>query len=117
MAKKKFIINTSGGRVKRMKVPFTQVANSVLREPGISLKAKGLYSLMYSKPNGYVFDSMRLSKESKDGRDAVRTAMLELIRAGFMTRSKKKTGRCEYELSYPVSAEAEVEEDNYDSAF
>lgn len=87
-----------------MEVNFTQVANSVLREPKISLRAKGLYSLMYSKPPGYVFDSTRLSKESKEGRDAVQVAMNELIRIGFMTRKKLSNGRCEYELSYPKTS-------------
>jgi|GEM_PF-6834341 len=102
MPRKKFKIDTSG-TVRKMEVPFTQVANSVLRDPRISLRAKGLFALMYGKPKGYVFDSMRLSEESKEGRGATLVAMNELIKVGFMVRKKLKTGRNKYTLSYPLT--------------
>lgn len=108
--KKKRRINTQGGRLKKMEVPFTQVANSVLNDPKLSLRAKGLFAYIYSKPHGWEFSTWRMSKESLEGRDAIRTALQELIRAGFLIRKKLATGRVQFNLIFenvkPVEEEA-----------
>ena len=110
--KKKRKINTEGGLLKKMYVPFTQVANSILNDPKLSLRAKGLFSYIYSKPHGWEFSTWRMSKENLEGRDAIRTALKELIKAGFLTRKKLKTGRVQFNLIFknvPVPEE-EAEE-------
>lgn len=66
--------------------PFTQVPNELLRDPTISLKAKGMYALMYSKPDGWMFYESAIVAESRDGKDAVGSAIDELIAAGWLTR-------------------------------
>lgn len=103
MPRKKFKIDPSkaGTIIRRMEVPFTQIANTVLMEKRISLRAKGLFAYMFGKPAGYEFDSKRIAKDNKEGREAVRIAMKELIAIGFLTRKKLKTGRNYYELIYP----------------
>ncbi|MBO3338971.1 RNA replicase, partial [Clostridium perfringens] len=40
-------INRSG-QFRKKKIHFTQVSNMALRDPALSLKAKGLYSLINS---------------------------------------------------------------------
>lgn len=83
---------------KKDQIPFTQVANEVLNDPTLSLKAKGLYAYLYSKPQGWDFASLRMMKESTDGRDGIRGALKELEAHGFLTRKKLTTGRMEYQI-------------------
>lgn len=70
--------------------PFTIVANVVLTDPGLSFKAKGLYAYMRSKPDGWQFAAARIAEETKEGRDAIRSAMGELKDAGFIEVSKER---------------------------
>jgi hypothetical protein len=67
--------------------PFTQVPNELLQDRRLSMKAKGLYAMMFSKPEGWTFYESALVAESADGKDAVNTALRELIAAGWLTRS------------------------------
>jgi hypothetical protein len=84
--------------------PFTQVPNALLADPDLSLKAKGLYALMYSKPDGWQFYESALVRESKDGKDSVGSGLDELVSAGWLLRSGGRaddTGRFtayDYEL-------------------
>lgn len=100
MPRKKHHINTQGGEVKRMEVPFTQIANSVLNDKKLSLRAKGLFAYIYSKPYGWEFSSYRMSQESIEGRDAIRTAVAELMDAGYLSRKKLNTGKIQFSITY-----------------
>lgn len=81
---------------KKDHIPFTQVANLVLCDPNLSFKAKGIYSYLFSKPEGWDFASNRISKESKDGRDSVRSGIHELVANGYLTLQKLPSGRTLY---------------------
>lgn len=91
-------------KLTKQRAPFTQVPNALLSDNTISFKAKGLYALMYSKPDGWTFYESALSKESRDGKDAVGSGLDELVRAGWLLRSGGRaddTGRFtayDYEL-------------------
>lgn len=41
---------------KKQALPFTQIVNAVLEDKRISLKAKGLYAFMFSKPDNWSFN-------------------------------------------------------------
>lgn len=62
---------------------WTHVDNDLFHA-GLSARAIGLCVLMLSKPPGWRFSSTRLAAEVAEGRDAIRTAMRELIEAGFV---------------------------------
>lgn len=83
---------------KKEKIPFTQVANEVLNDTNLSFKAKGLYAYLYSKPEGWDFESGRIAKEAHDGRDGVRSGLKELENAGYLRRYKTPVGRMVYLL-------------------
>lgn len=100
MPRKKHRINTQGGEIKRMDVPFTQVANSVLNDKNLSLRAKGLFAYIYGKPYGWEFSSLRMAQESIEGRDAIRTAIKELEDAGYLTIKKLNTGKNQFTITY-----------------
>lgn len=83
---------------RKSKLPFTQVVNKVLWDKKLSLKAKGLYAFLYSKPDGWDFSAIRIAKESKDGKEGVASGLRELEKVGFLLREKLPSGRVRYRL-------------------
>lgn len=67
---------------------FTQINNAPLRDPNLSLKAKGLLALMMSVSEDWVFHLKWLIKQSKDGRDATRAALKELEEHRYVIRRR-----------------------------
>ena len=57
---------------------YTVMSNYHFREKGMSLKAKGLLSLMLSLPEDWDFTVKGLANLNKDGVDGVRAALEEL---------------------------------------
>ena len=65
---------------------YTKVSNHVLEDATLSLKAKGLFAYLVKLPEGWKIRIVELAKHHKDSRDSVRTAMLELLKAGYLER-------------------------------
>lgn len=81
------------------------VANKqVWDSPVLGFKAKGVWGYMGSKPKGWKFSAERIASDSSDGRKSVLAAMQQLVDAGYLSRSKDKTGR----MTYVISDEAYV---------
>jgi Transcriptional regulators len=74
-------------RAKR-KTNFTIIGNTGLKDERLSLKSKGLLAYMLSLPDDWVFYETELIAHSKDGRDAVRSALKELEKAGYLERNQ-----------------------------
>lgn len=77
---------------------FTQVSNKALNDKSLSMKAKGLYSYLYSKPIGWDFSGERIVLDCSDGRKAVYSGLQELEQKGYITRNKEPDGRTTYSL-------------------
>lgn len=80
---------------------YTVMSNFHLRDGRLSLKAKGLMSVMLSLPEGWDYTLKGLASIGLDGIDAVRSGMVELEKAGYVTRerSRDEKGRlagCDY---------------------
>lgn len=75
--------------IKKFRLNFTQVPNVVLKDRRLSLKAKGLYAYLFSKPDGWHFNPKIIIKEIKEGRDAFYGAMKELIDCGYVCRHQQ----------------------------
>lgn len=67
---------------------FTVMSNYHFKEKKMSLKAKGLLSLMLSLPDDWNYSVSGLVRLSKDGKDSVMTALAELEKFGYLTRSQ-----------------------------
>lgn len=67
---------------------YTVMANYHFKEKRMSLKAKGLLSLMLSLPDDWNYSVSGLVRLSKDGKDSVMTALAELEKFGYLTRSQ-----------------------------
>lgn len=74
---------------------FTVMSNYHLRDKGMSLKAKGILSIMLSLPPEWDYSVAGLRALSKDGKDGTTTALVELETLGYLRRSKvtDKQGR------------------------
>ena len=67
---------------------YTVMSNHHLRDKSLSLKAKGLLSQMLSLPEDWDYTLAGLAKINAEGRDAIRAAVQELERAGYIRRSR-----------------------------
>ena len=74
---------------------FTIIPNAVLRDELISYRARGVLSYLLSMPADWSVSSARLAIESGEGRDAIRTALQELVNVGYLqlTREQDPMGR------------------------
>lgn len=67
---------------------YTVMSNHHFKEKKMSLKAKGLLSLMLSLPDDWNYSVSGLVKLSKDGKDGVMSALSELEKFGYLHRVK-----------------------------
>ena len=70
----------------------------LLKDARISWKAKGLYCYLSTVKKSEKITIAKLVKVSKDGSDSVRSALKELVKAGYLStgRKKKKKGQFDY---------------------
>lgn len=69
---------------------YTVMANHHLKNRTLTLKAKGLLSLMLSLPEDWDYTLKGLSFISMESIDAIREAVKELERAGYIVRSRAR---------------------------
>ena len=91
------------GIFKTKKIYFSQVSNKALRDNKLSLKAKGLYSLIqsYITIEGFKLYKSMLENNCIEGEKSFDTAWKELKEAGYLKQEKKKVDNkfvYEYEL-------------------
>lgn len=67
---------------------YTVMANYHLRDTSLSLKAKGLLSLMLSLPEGWDYTTKGLACICKDGVDSICSTVKELENAGYVRRRR-----------------------------
>ena len=67
---------------------YTVMSNHHLRNHTLSLKAKGLLSQMLSLPEDWDYTLQGLAQINKESIDAIREAVRELERAGYIKRSR-----------------------------
>ena len=65
---------------------YTTMCNYHLRDQGLSLKGKGLLSMLLSLPDTWNYSVRGLSSITPDGVDGVLTALKELERLGYLER-------------------------------
>jgi hypothetical protein len=90
---------------------FTRIPNDWARDEKLSRRARGLLVEIMSHRVGWRVTVAGLVKTGPEGRDAIATALGELIRAGYLIRSQsRKDGgtfaEVEYELQDPANLPA-----------
>lgn len=100
---------------------YTIMSNHHFKEKGLSLKAKGLLSLMLSLPEDWNYSVSGLVKLSKDGKDSVMSALGELEKYGYLHREKLTNEKGQYtgveyniyeepQQEYPVAVKQNTED-------
>ena len=72
---------------------YTVMSNHHLRNKELSLKAKGLLSQMLSLPEDWDYTLAGLSLINREKIDAIREAVRELERAGYIVRSRERDAK------------------------
>ena len=72
--------------INRLRENFTQISNDILSDKDLSLKAKGLYAFLCSKPDDWDFSYDGLSFQLQEGEKAIRSAVRELVEATVLLR-------------------------------
>ena len=93
---------------------YTAMSNIHLQDKRLSLKAKGLLSLMLSLPaDRWKYSIRGLASICRDGVDSVRDGIRELERAGYVIRfrARKANGQLS-EAIYWIYEEPQTERDN-----
>jgi len=72
---------------------YTVMSNHHLRNPVLSLKAKGLLSQMLSLPEDWDYTLKGLSHINRESVDAIRTAIWELEQAGYVLRKQGRDSK------------------------
>lgn len=75
---------------------FTVMSNHHFREKKMSLKAKGLLSLMLSLPDDWDYSVAGLATLSKDGKDSVMSALSELEKFGYLKRNQTTNSKGQF---------------------
>lgn len=91
--------------MKKLKIKenYGVTPNSVLNDPDISYKAKGIYGYIQSKPEGWKFSARRMADCGKDGESSIQSGLKELEDNGYLVRVKYQkddgTWGWDYELT------------------
>ena len=97
---------------------YTVMANHHLRNKNLSLKAKGLLSLMLSLPDNWDYTTKGLAMICKDGVDSICSTVRELESAGYIQRRRIRDGHgrlaeIEYTiLEHPAEPESSPKREN-----
>ena len=76
-------------RIERTR-DYTVMSNHHLRDKALSLKSKGLLSMMLSLPEDWNYTTRGLAKICKEGVDAIGGALRELESAGYIVRNQMR---------------------------
>ena len=79
---------------------FASTPNSLLNNPNISLRAKGLFAFIQGKPDKWRFSAERIALECKEGLQSVRSALRELETFGYLQRVKSQNEKGHWEWDY-----------------
>ena len=69
---------------------YGQIPNHILNDSTLSLKAKGLWGYIQSKPDGWEFSIERMTKQLKEGKASIQHAIWELEKARLLVRKQAK---------------------------
>jgi DNA-binding MarR family transcriptional regulator len=79
---------------------YTVINNTVLNDDRLSLKARGLAAYLLTKPDDWRINRDLLASQFPDGVWAVRGALKELERAGYLSRTRhQNNGRFTWEIT------------------
>jgi len=105
-----------------VKKRYGQIPNHILNDPTLSLKAKGLWVYIQSKPDGWSFSIERMTKQLKEGKASIQHAIWELEKARLLVRKQAKDTKGKWKgydyflYENPLPKEPSVEEPSVENS-
>ncbi|MGW3681261.1 hypothetical protein [Streptomyces prasinus] len=93
---------------------FTQIANRLFRDAKLSYKAKGIFGYISTHRDGWQVTIADLAAVGPDGKEAVRVALRELERCGYLIRERLRRadgtlGEIVYSITdHPATLDADL---------
>lgn len=78
--------------IAKLEDPFARVPNEWARDDNLTLKARGLLTLLISHKEGWSISVANLASKSGEGRVAIEGAVKELEDAGYLARKQVREG-------------------------
>lgn len=72
--------------LKKFTQEYTQTPNALLNRKDVSLKAKGTWTFLNSKPEGWNFSVNGIKSQNKDGKESVTSGLKELEKERYLKR-------------------------------
>ncbi len=96
-------------RIEKTK-DYTVMSNHHLRNKNLSLKAKGLLSLMLSLPDEWDYTTKGLAYICKEGVDSIRSTIKELEQNGYVIRNRVRNDKGQLTtMEYTILEQPEIE--------
>lgn len=73
-------------RIKKHSNPYVILDKTCLEDESLSWRAKGIHAYLISKPDDWQVRMSQLIASGREGREAVRSALKELTKAGYISR-------------------------------
>lgn len=110
---------SESGKFRKKKAGFSMISNNLLRNKEISLKAKGLYSLIRSYETLENFDLYKsfLMSQCEEGRKAFDSAWKELKDAGYLVQYRMKDTKNQFYYEYELMEEPVYQNGTSDNDF
>jgi hypothetical protein len=84
----------------RVKVRHATTPNDLLNNKYISLKAKGLFGYIQSKPDGWKFSIENIARQNKESLAAISSGIKELETFGYLERVKYQNQKGHWGIEY-----------------
>lgn len=79
---------------------YATVPNELLNDNLISLKSKGMYAFIQSKPENWEFSAEKISRLLREGLPSVKSALQELEENGYLSRRRYQNSKGFWEVEY-----------------
>ena len=89
---------------------FVVLHKRALEDPRLSFKAKGLWAYCLSRPNDWTFHVTHLATVSKEGTDAIYSAIKELIECGYARKIQEVKGGKFQKVDYEIFETCQIQE-------
>lgn len=114
----KYALNNRGLIIKaKTNDPFTIIPNKTIQDKNLSLKAKGLLTILLSLPEDWQIYKTNLYQFSQDGRDATIGAFNELVDKKYILKFERRDNYGLFGYDYVVFKEPQIRADDIENPF
>lgn len=83
--------------IKKSRGNYTNTDNTLVRDPKLTWKARGIFNYLWSQADGWNFYVSEIAKHSIDGEDALRSGLNELENRGYLKRVNRHTEKGKFD--------------------